>query len=197
MLNVQVNKKKLYYNIYMDNYLENDNDMTTNISDLRNTNSNMGMKEFAKQLETSINNIPKNEYNENNNIQRSNISLQQQINNDMYNLQKTNSLPNQEFFNHNMNNFNQRYNSPQNQMLQQNKNPRAKKVLSTTNIIFSYMREPIIVSLIFTLLAHKKISKFISRNILFFSEGRNQLISLLIRGLILSVILIVIKHKLE
>ena len=190
--------KKNYTLIYMDSYLDNDNDMTTNISDLRNPNSNMGMKEFAKQLETSINNIPKNnQYNENNNLQKSNISLQQQINNDMYNLQNTNSLPNQEIFNHNMNNFNQRYISPQNQLIQQNNNPRAKQVLSTTNIIFSYIREPVIVSLIFTLLAHRKISKFISRNISFFSEGKNQLISLLIRGLLFSLILIVIKHKLD
>lgn len=180
----------------MDSYLDNDNDMTTDISDLRNPNSNMGMKEFAKQLETSINNIPNNEYVENNTPKRS-ISLQHQINNDMYNLQNNNALPNQQIFNHNMNNYNQNYIPPQNQMIQQNKNPRANQILSTTNIIFSYIREPIIVSLIFTLLAHRKITKLISRNISFFSEGRNQLISLLIRGLLLSVILIVIRHKLN
>ena len=182
----------------MDSYLNNDNDMTTNISDLRNPNSNMGMKEFAKQLETSINNIPDEEYNIKSNTPRSNVSLQQQINKDMYNLQNANnSLPNQQIFDHRMHNFNQRYMPPQNQLEQELVNPRAKKVLSTTSIIFSYVREPLVISLIFTLLAHKKISKFISRNISFFSEGRNQLISLMLRGLILSVILIVIRHKLE
>ena len=162
----------------MSNYT--DSDMTTNIKDLQDVNSNIKMKNFAKQIEDNLQNLPNSEYN--------NIAIQNREKENMYDIHRN------IYFDDKMNNFdaiNTKSNNPSEQ------NPQGVQLMNSINIIFSYIKEPIISTLIFTLLAHRKVTKLMSRNISFFDKGNNLFLSLMLRGLIFSIILIIIKHKLN
>ena len=162
--------------------------MTTSISDLRNmTNIDEvkqikqlnNMKVFAKTMEQNMNTLSDHKIPPNYDFIDSKKVIQPNVDLLRYNNVRNNSIT-----------------QPYNYQQRVEQNPRGEKMISNISSWFSYIKEPIIITIIFTLLAHKKVTKIISKNILFFNDGKHQLISLLIRGFVFSLLLIFIRHKL-